>query len=181
MYSVGVDTHGYERLAARTVETLLFGVGDATRNAAQEGAEEARRSGRFKDRTGQLRTNIVAYFLKSNGRSVQWEILSPMFYSKFIEQGTRAHEIWPKAGYGLKGPLRSGQTRRATGKGPHEHIVGRGQALRWTSGGQTFFARMVHHPGSAAMPFMGLAYLKAEAVLYRDIHVGIDKASRLWA
>jgi hypothetical protein len=180
MFTASVDLSGFRQQVARTVEGLETGVRDAVRNAAQEGAHEAITASRFKNQTGNLRSNIVADFVRSNGRSAQWEILSRMPYSKFVEEGTRPHEIWPKAGYGLKGPLRNGQTRRATGKGPHEHIVGRGQALRWVSGGQVFFARMVHHPGTAAYPFMGLAYIKAEAVLYREIYVGIDKVARYW-
>lgn len=180
MFTASVDDYGYQSLVDRTIEALEFGVRDAVRNAAQEGAEEARHSGRFKNRTGNLRAWIVADFLRSNGRSAQWEILSRAPYSKFVEEGTRPHEIWPKAAHGSVGPLRPGQSRRASGKGPHEHIVGRGVMLRWTAGGQTFFARMVHHPGTRPDPFMGPAYLKAEAVLYRELEVMIYKAGRLW-
>lgn len=180
MYTCHVDQSVFDRVVERTIETLEFGVRDAARNAAEEGAAEAKRSGRFQNRSGQLRANIVAKFLRSNGRSATWEILSPTFYSRFVEEGTRPHEIWPKAAHGSQGPLRPGQTRRATGKGPHEHIVGRGIALRWVDGGGQHFARMVHHPGTAADSFMSYGYFKAERVLYAEIHVGIAKAGALW-
>lgn len=180
MFTASVDLSGFDRVVDRTIETLGFGVRDAVREAAEQGAAEAKRSGRFQNRTGNLRANIVAHFLRSNGSSAQWEILSPTFYSRFVEVGTKAHEIWPKAAHGSQGPLRSGQSRRATGKGPHEHIVGRGQALRWVNGSGEHFARMVHHPGTAADPFFGPAYLKAERVLYSELHVGIAKAGALW-
>lgn len=180
MFSATVDLSGFRNQVKRTIQTLEFGVRDAARAAAEEGAIEAKNSGRFKNRTGNLRGNIVAHFLRSNGNSAQWEILSSATYSQYVESGTRPHEIWPKAGHGLKGPLRNGQTRRATGKGPHEHIVGRGTALRWVSGGVTHFAAMVHHPGTTADPFMSAGYLKAERVLYREAEIAIAKAGALW-
>lgn len=179
-FTTYVDHSEFDRVTIRTLETLEFGVRDAVRNAAEEGAAEAKRSGRFKDRTGQLRANIVANFLRSNGISATWEILSPTFYSRFVEEGTRPHDIWPKAGYGSQGPLRPGQTRRASGKGPHEHIVGRGLALRWVDASGPHFARMVHHPGTQPDSYMSYGYFKAERVLYAEIHVGIAKAGDLW-
>ena len=163
MLSASLDLSEFRTAVARTLDTLELSRRKAVGSAAIEAAQYAKANGPFKDRTTQLRTGIVARFISSDGVSVVWELLSPMPYSRYVEEGTRPHEIWPKATHGLKGPLRPGQTRRATGKGPHEHIVGRGIALRWVSGGVTHFAAMVHHPGSRPYPFMGPAYLKAQA------------------
>lgn len=180
MFTCTVDLSAFKRASKLSLETIHFGVRDAARNAAEEGAQHAKDVGRFKDRTGNLRSSIVAEFMSSNVSSAKWMILSGAKYSVFVEYGTKSHEIWPKAGHGLKGPVRNGQTRRATGRGPHEYVVGRGRALRWVNGGVTHFAAHVHHPGSAAYPFMGPACLKAEAVLYRDLELIGDKLTRIW-
>lgn len=159
------------------MDVLQDAVPYAARVAAQEGAAQARASGRFKDRTGNLRGKIVARFVRGSGQSVTWQILAGASYSKFVNDGTRPHEIWPKAQNGYSGPTRKGQSRRAD----NDVGVGRGHALRWVSGGQNVFARMVHHPGTQPANYMSPAYFKAEAVLYREIYVGIDKVSQLWS
>ena len=168
MLHAELDLSEFRSNVGRTLDTLDVGRRKAVGSAAVESAQYARANAPFKDRTGQLRSGIVARFLNSDGNSVLWELLSPMPYTRYVEEGTRPHDIWPKAAHGLKGPLRNGQTRRATGKGPHEHIVGRGIALRWVSGGITHFAAMVHHPGSRPYPFMGPAYLKARYARPRE-------------
>ncbi len=180
MLHAELDLSDFRATVGRTLDTLDVGRRKAVGSAAIEAAQYARSIGPFKDRTGQLRTGITARFINSDGRSVLWELLSPMPYSRYVEEGTRPHDIWPKAAHGLKGPLRNGQTRRATGRGPHEHIVGRGIALRWVSGGVTHFAAMVRHPGTPALAFMGPAYLKAQAVLEREFELLFGVVAKLW-
>lgn len=180
MFTATVDFSGYRVARDLTIRTLEFGVRDAAREGAEEGAAEAKRSGRFQNRTGRLRAGIVARFVNSSQNSATWEILSAEHYSRYLEEGTRPHEIWPKAAHGSQGPLRNGQTRRATGKGPHEHIVGRGIALRWVSGGTTHFAGHVFHPGTSPDPFIGPGYLKAERVMYATIESCFAKAEQYW-
>lgn len=180
MLTCSVDLSGFRRAAKETITAVQTGARDAARNAAQEGARHAKDVGPFKDRTGNLRNHIFADYESSNVWGAKWVINSPEKYSAFVELGTKPHEIWPKAGNKLKGPVRNGQTRRATGKGPHEHIVGRGRALRWISGGITHFAAYVRHPGTRPYPFMGPALLKAEAVLYRELEAIGDKLARIW-
>ena len=166
---------------SRTMEAIHEGIADAVENAAREGAAEARSVGKFKDRTGELRRNIHAEKISEGPRGARWKIVSPVPYSIFVEKGTKAHQIWPKAGHAFNGPLRQGQSRRATGPGPHEHIVGRGLALRWKgSDGTVHFAAMVNHPGSKAYAFMGPAAMKAERVLYRDIEVMRARLGTIW-
>lgn len=180
MFAASLDLSGFHQAVEETKKQIDLGQRKAVASAAIEGAQYARAIGPFKDRTGQLRSGIVARFLNSGGNSVLWEILSPMPYSQFVESGTRPHDIWPKASHRFKGPLRNGQTRRATGKGPHEHIVGRGLALRWMVGGVSVFAAMVHHPGSRTYPFAGPAYLKAQAVLEREFELLFGVVARIW-
>lgn len=179
MFSCSLDLSDYREAVGRTVETISKALDQAVEHAAVEGAEEARH-GKFKDKSGRLRSEITAYFLRSGQRSVTWEILSPMPYSRYIEEGTRPHRIYPKAAYGTMGPLRRGQSWRATGAGPHEHIVGRGQALRFMVGGVTIFAAYVDHPGTPAFGYMGAAYLQAERTLWRELEKLPRQLSRIW-
>lgn len=112
------------------------------------------KQGPFQDHTHQLRSTIQDRNLGKRGHWYLVEVRAPMKYASFVEFGTKDHPIWPKAAHGLIGPVHQGQTRRATGKGPHEHIVGRGLALRWVVGGQQVFARYVAHHISKPYPFM---------------------------
>jgi hypothetical protein len=112
------------------------------------------KQGPFKDHTRQLRSTIQDHNIGKRGPWYLVEVRAPMKYASFVEKGTADHPIWPKAVHGLTGPVRQGQTRRATGKGPHEYIVGRGLALRWHSGGQIVFCRYVAHHKSKPYPFM---------------------------
>jgi hypothetical protein len=177
-----VDLSDYRATVGRTIDAMQDEIAHAVRNAAYEGEREAKRGG-FKDQTGELRRKIQARQVKGGHLSATWMFVAETPYARFVEEGTRAHDIYPKAGYNApKGSLMPGQTRRGRGKGPHEHVVGRGRALRWKdSGGREHFAGMVHHPGTQAVAFMGKAYWKAEAVLYRDLHLMTHHLERLWA
>ncbi len=179
MYVCGLDISGLQRATAETKAELERSLARAAQTAATEGADEAKR-GNFKDRTGELRRSIRPERVVAAARGARWKIVAARPYAMFVEGGTRAHEIWPKAANRLVGPLRPSQTRRATGPGPHEHIVGRGLALRWKAGGTIHFARMVHHPGSKEHPFMGPAALKAERVLYREGDTMIIRLGKIW-
>lgn len=174
-----IDLSKFYKQTEETVAAIHRTVHESVKKASQAGAEQAK-EGKFKDRTGQLRGNITAKYDRSDESSAYWEICSPMPYSIFVESGTRPHDIYPKAGYNTMGPLRRGQSWRAHGRGPHEHIVGRGRALRWVSGGRTFFAAHVHHPGSKAYPFMGPGMLKAEAVLYAELEALASRLQEIW-
>lgn len=181
MFECKIDLSEYHRKVALSKEAFRIVIQDAVRNAANDGADHARASTAFKDQTGNLRGSIRSDPKKITATSAEWEICSPAKYSIFVEKGTRPHQIWPKAGYGLKGPLRNGQTRRATGKGPHEYIVGRGYALRWVSGGQTFFARYVNHPGTRPTLFFTDAVAAAMDTFYREIGELHDRLERIWS
>jgi hypothetical protein len=150
---VNVDTTGLDSLASSLERDLDRLIRDATVATGKVTSAKAKRGG-FQDHTRQLRSTISDRNIGKRGEWYMVEVVAPMPYASFVEHGTDAHDIWPKAGYKLNGPVRQGQTRRATGAGPHQQIVGRGMALRWKVGGQQFFARMVHHPGGRAIPFM---------------------------
>jgi hypothetical protein len=167
------DLAGLDQLQRRLESDLERLTRDAVHAAAKVTTAKAKR-GNFKDHTRQLRSTIKSTILGQRGAWYMAEVLAPKPYASFVENGTEAHDIWPKAAHGLKGPLRNGQTRRATGKGPHEHIVGRGIALRFKIGGREVFARYIHHPGSRAIPFMEPAREYGQAYIETFVRRGFE-------
>jgi hypothetical protein len=173
-----VDLDGVEELERDWAEALRAvsdrGIRGGVKRAIDEGVAEAKARHAFKSQSGNLESQIKAILEISTPGGAIGVIASDAHYSSFVEEGTGPHDIWPKEGHGVIGPMRSGQSRRAkTDIGTHR------VALRWQSGGRTVFARMVHHPGSMPYPFMGIAYLKAESVLYREIESAIAECERV--
>lgn len=153
MLTFEVDDSEFRSLVAETLETLEKGVDYAVEASAVEGAEAAKRAGRFQDRTGRLRSGIVAYFISRNGRSVTWEILSPARYSVFVENPTKPHKIRARNGGFL--------------------------AFKGSSG-ETVFRREVQHPGTPGFPFMGPGFLQAERTLEREVNLVVRRVERIW-
>lgn len=153
MFHCDVDLSDYRALVGRSLDVLERGVDRATEHAAVEGAEFARRVGQYQDRTGRLRSGIVAHFLSSSGRSVTWEILSPAPYSQYVENPTRPHEI---------------RARNA-----------RALAFRGR-GGQMVYRQSVQHPGTRGYPFMGPGYQQAERTLIRELEKLPIALQRVW-
>jgi len=137
---VEIDLASFEREAERFVEGIQRGMLDVARQTALDGAEHARATGRFQDHSGAdgLRGSIRVLSSGRIARGGEASFGTTKSYGRFVESGTAPHEI---------------RTRRAG-------------ALRWEQGGEIRFARVVHHPGGRAFPFMGPAAIKAEAVLY---------------
>jgi hypothetical protein len=140
----------------RELERELSGLCQRATVATGKVVTAKAKRGNFKDHTRQLRSTISARNIGQRNGYWGVDVRAPKSYASFVNDGTEAHDIWPKAAHGAAvSSLKPGQTRRARGKGPHEHIVGRGIALRWKdSGGGEHFASMVHHPESKPYPFM---------------------------
>lgn len=153
MLTVSLDLSGFHEYANRSRLIIQRGMTLAVSKAATEGAEEARSAGRYQDRTGQLRAGIKARRFRTTLGSVTWEILSPALYSKFVEEGTRPHDIRPV----------------------------NAQALRFVIGGRLVFASVVHHPGGRPYPFMSQGLLKAERVMTRELEIMEADLAQLWA
>ena len=64
-------------------------------------------------------------------------------YARFVESGTPPHDIRPK----------------------------NGEALRFTVNGETLYRRVVHHPGTAARPFMHRAAVVGQQTLDYGLEV----------
>lgn len=171
--------HQRVRSSAKAIEndTMI-----AVARAAKAGAEKAKQGG-FKDKTGNLRRGIMARVVGWSGNTYVWEFkTSNAPYALFVEEQTRAHWIYPKAGYGMIGPTRDGQSRRGQGRGPHEHVVGRGQALRWKGpNGESVFRRSAYHPGTEGFFFMRAAENHAHAVLLNSLGGGFPNLEAVWS
>lgn len=169
-----IDTSELERDWARSCNVLSDGVRRGVAMGVAEGAAEARSSHAYKDRTGALTKSIQGRVEVSAPGAAEGVIEALEPYASFVEEGTQPHEIRPKAGEGSVGPLRRGQSRRTkTDIGTHR------VALRWTEGGQVFFARVVHHPGGKPYPFMGPAVQKAERVIEREVDIAIAEVASI--
>jgi hypothetical protein len=162
---------------------MALGTKRAVQIALDAGAVHARSEHPHKRRTGRLTSPAeLRSELRQADESGAWGyIINYTPYGAYVEYGTRAHKIYPKAAHGMIGPTREGQTRRATGKGPHEHIVGRGIALRFSVGGRIVFAKYVDHKGSKPYPFMQPAAEYAGLVLVRETqNVTFAMVAKLW-
>lgn len=147
-------------------EELDSGCDRAVLAAVTEGAEQARDKHTYKKRTGNLEDATQGHM---TGHA-EGEIVALQEYASFVEEGTKPHEIWPKAKRGFVGPLRPGQSR---GRGNPKPF------LAWEEPqGDWHFASMVHHPGGKPYPFMGPAYIKAEQVLERVLEGTVPDMQR---
>lgn len=153
MLTVTLDLSEFHTLVGRTLDELEHGLQVAVAHAATEGANEAKANPGFQDRTGNLRSNIQARRVASGRLGETWEIVSPMPYSRFVDEGTRPHMIYPR----------------------------NASVLHWEDAdGAHHFAKAVHHPGTRGTGFMGSAYLKAERRLYAEIDTILHVLERVW-
>jgi len=164
------------------IGTIVMAVQTGVELGIQEGISEALSTRHWQDRTGEAHRNTRGYLDHRTQLGAEGWMECLVDYASFLEEGTEPHWIRPKAAWGTPAhQLKAGQTVRASGKGPHEHIVGRGQFLRWKdSGGEQHFAREVWHPGTKVDGFMARGVQKAERVVEREFERGVVTAQRRW-
>jgi hypothetical protein len=126
---------------------------------------------------GRLKKEITVHFDRALPFGSQWEIVADTPYARYVEEGTSAHVIVPMKGFGERGQLLPGQSRRKSS----DYGVGRGQWLRWygPSGG-VHWAREVHHPGTQAQPFMGPGGIVARETMIFFIESGFVGIATRW-
>lgn len=166
----------FRRDLDRAVGEISDGTTRGVRMGLDEGADEARASRAFKDRTGDLRKSIRGIIETSTRGGAVGFLEARVPYASFVEEGTEPHVIRPKAPSGTpKSKRLPGQGVRAkTDIGTHR------VALRWyDEGGGIHFAREVHHPGSKPHPFIGPALQKTERVIYREVELGVNRAQHI--
>ena len=86
-------------------------------------------------RTGRLRGSIRAEEPRIFSLRGSVKVGSDLEYAAFVNDGTRPHIIRPR----------------------------RAQVLRFTVGGRTVFAKVVHHPGTRPRPFLDRALREVAA------------------
>jgi len=95
------------------------------------------------------------------------------FVARFLERGTKAHDILPFKRTRGRRHLRAGQGRgKNFGKVKRalSFVVGGG------TGGARVFAARVRHPGITARPILGSAVQNAGPAIVEDFRTSIDKA-----
>lgn len=122
------------------------GAAQAVMRGVREGAAEARTKHTFRNRTKTLEESIEGTALGWKGDRFDGLIRATAPYASYVEEGTKAHLI-------PGNPLLSFESK------------GRRVVVHW-----------VEHKGTKPMPFMALAYLKAERVIIREIELGIERA-----
>lgn len=151
-----------------TVRGVEFGV--------KEAAEEALRTRRWKNRTGNTERNTRGVVeIRVQGGAVGY-FECAVAHASFLADGTVDHDIYPKAGFGTRASKRKpGQTnRKITDIGTHR------VALRWyDAGGQVHFAAHVHVKGMQPDNFMANGYFKAERVIVREVEIGVSHAQQI--
>lgn len=85
--------------------------------------------------TGRLRASIKGKASRTWTLRPQYTVSSNVDYAPMVHDGTRPHVIRPRTK----------------------------QALKFTIGGQVVFARVVHHPGTRARPFLDRALAEETA------------------
>lgn len=180
MLDIKFDTRElYRKITASKVaieRDIMRGV-----NAASQTYVDKAKQGEFKDVTGNLR-NSISYVLVGWQRGGFFnKVIAAAPYALFVEEPTKPHWIYPKAGYNAKtSSLMPGQTRRGRGPGPHEHVVGRGHALRWVDGSGEHFASRVYHTGTAGFHFMLHAGDWARIKLIQELHGNFISLRSVW-
>lgn len=145
------ELEGVDELDAkwrRATNVFRDSTAKAVMTATKEGAAEARSKHSFKNRTGDLEESIKGVGLGWTGNDVyEGEVRAHAAYASFVEKRTRPHVI----------------------------VVRSKRFLHWEEPqGDHHFAKVVHHPGTKAQPFMHHAYYKTERALQREIEVAVD-------
>jgi len=143
----------FERKWARMTTEIHDGAIKAVQRASTEGAAEGVRSATWKDRTGNARRTIKATMAKKVFHDVHADIVAPLHYHRYLDAGTKPHEILPVKAWFLRFRAKDG-TR--------------------------VFARHVWHPGTKGDGFAGKMYLKAERVLWADLEALAAKVAAMW-
>lgn len=164
----------------RAVNQAVVAIGAGTVNGVKlgvrEGAEEALRTRRWKDRTGETARKTRGYVTDSGHEegNAKGVIECDVKHASFLADGTPAHEIRPRAW------SRSDKVSRSQKLRAKDDVGTNRVALRWyDAGGDVHFAAVIHHPGTKPDAFMANGYLKAERVIIREVEIGVSVAQKI--
>jgi hypothetical protein len=143
------DIEEFEQRWDRALLALSSSMHRAVEAAVDEGPREALATRHWRDETGLLSSMTKGYVLARVPGGALGEFGAYTSYASFVDAGTAPHEIHGNPLLTFKG-----------------------------SSGQWVTVAMVHHPGTKPDGFMGRGYLKAEAVMIREIEVGVAEMQR---
>lgn len=142
-----------ERQWANTVREIHDGTTVAVQRAADAGVEEGKRVATWTDRTGAARRTIATKMGMRAFGTTYVDMVAPLHYHRYLDAGTRPHEIRPV----------------------------RARFLRFTArDGTLVFTKLVRHPGTKGDGFAGKMYFKAQRVLYAELEVLAARVAAKW-
>jgi hypothetical protein len=154
---------------------LTNGMRHAVHEATRAVFVKARHEHSWQSRTGQT-DNEILYFMQDVSDGTKGTVASTSALTFILNDGSRAHLIWPKAAHGTaKKNLNWNQ--KTHGKG---HSGGARVALRIPMGGGFIFRPYVQHPGTAPTRFMDNAADLADEMLDDIVDKHIDRALGMW-
>lgn len=170
---------------ARATHSVALGSIDGVEKGIREAVDDTRAHHSFRSQSGALERSISGELTGVSPNGAEGIVRATVKYASYVEEGTRPHVIRPKADAGAMGPLNEGQSRlsrkemtalkrrnRAAGAG----YVRGAPVLSWVGEQGRVYARIVHHPGTKAMPFLGPAYFKLERVIVREVEASAPRA-----
>ena len=154
MFTVTIEgLEDVERKWSNSVREIHDGTTDAVIHAADAGVEEGKRSATWTDRTGAARRTIAAKRgVKAFGVTYV-DMVAPLFYHRYLDAGTRPHEILPVRARFLRFHARDGTL---------------------------VFAKRVWHPGTKGDGFAGKMYFKAQRVLRAELEALAARVCAKW-
>lgn len=139
------------RLERRAEKALVDEVHEAVEVGVDAAVAYARTHHAYKDRTGALTGSIVGDHGIRDETGATGYFEATAAHASYIEEGTQPHEI---------------EARNA-------------QALHWIDEAGEHFRRKVHHPGTAAMPFLAPAAEVAEDAIIETIKTRLPPKLRV--
>ena len=154
MFTVTIEgLEDVSRKWSNSVREIHDGATDAVIRAADAGVEEGKRSATWTDRNGAARRTIKATRAVSVFHSVHADMVAPLFYHRYLDEGTKPHEILPVRAWFLRFRAKDG-TR--------------------------VFTRFVWHPGTKGDGFAGKMYFKAQRVLRAELEAMAARVCAKW-
>jgi len=147
-----LEISGLDAALERADDEIGSAVTRALEEAMEEGADRARTTTAFKDRTGALRQSIESGTRGAfMGGTLEGHVAARARHASYVNDGTAPHTIRPNS-------------KNLIGK------TSRGRRLRFEVGGRTVYAREVKHPGTQATNFV------TESIAPDEVMARIDDA-----
>lgn len=161
------------RAFERARDMVSTGCVKAVTQGTAEGVAEMLAVRTWKDVSGKTRQATRGYLTTQSREGAEGIMECAVDNASYLDSGTVAHTIRPKAVRGSKKASRSpGQSVRA-----RNDIGTTRVSLRWyDGGGQPVFRKEVHHPGTKGDGFFGKGVQKCERVMIREIESGVARA-----